>query len=345
MKKVILPLVLIGIGGAAGVVVYRHWLKRERDALNGALRLYGTVDVRDAQLAFNGSERIERVLVEEGDRVAKDQLLATLRTERLQAEAAATQARIAAQEAAVQRLENGSRPEEIERAKAEVAAAQARADNDGREIERLKATAATGASSAQQLDDAQARQAVDAANLRAAQQTQALVVEGPRKEDVAQATAELESLRADWKLLQQKLSDCELHAPSAGVVESRILEPGEMASPERPVLLIALTDPKWIRAYAPEPELGRIKLGLKATVRSDAFGGRDYAGRIGFISPVAEFTPKSVQTEELRTQLVFEVRVLVDDPRDELRLGMPVTVDLDVDGTPAAAAGGAGGGR
>ena len=101
------------------------------------------------------------------------------------------------------------------------------------------------------------------------------------------------------------------------------------SSPERPVFTLALTDPKWVRAWVPEPDLGRIALGMRATIRSDSFGGRTYEGRVGFISPVAEFTPKSVETRELRTRLVYQVRVIVEDPADELRLGMPVTVDVN----------------
>jgi HlyD family secretion protein len=105
-----------------------------------------------------------------------------------------------------------------------------------------------------------------------------------------------------------------------------------MASPTRPAFTLALTDPKWIRAYVPEPDLGRVALGMQAKIRSDSFGDRAYDGWVGFISPVAEFTPKTVETSELRTRLVYEVRVYVEDPQDELRLGMPVTVDVDTEG-------------
>jgi HlyD family secretion protein len=120
-----------------------------------------------------------------------------------------------------------------------------------------------------------------------------------------------------------------LTSPATGVIQNRILEPGEMASPSRPVVTLALTDPKWVRAYLPEPDLGRINLGMKAKVLSDSFPGQTFEGWIGFISPVAEFTPKTVETEDLRTKLVYEVRVFVHDSKDLLRLGMPVTVIVD----------------
>jgi HlyD family secretion protein len=101
-----------------------------------------------------------------------------------------------------------------------------------------------------------------------------------------------------------------------------------MASPQKPAFTLAITDPKWVRAYVSEPELGLVKPDMAATITVDAFPGRSFPGSIGFISPVAEFTPRNVQTEELRTSLVYEVRVFVTDENDDLRLGMPATVHL-----------------
>ena len=112
------------------------------------------------------------------------------------------------------------------------------------------------------------------------------------------------------------------------MVRSRLLEPGDMATPQKPVLALALTQPKWVRVYVGEPDLGRVKPGMPARVTTDGSPGQSIAGKIGYISSVAEFTPKSVQTEELRTSLLYELRVLVDDPQDVLRLGQPATVHL-----------------
>jgi HlyD family secretion protein len=105
-----------------------------------------------------------------------------------------------------------------------------------------------------------------------------------------------------------------------------------MASPQRAVLTIAITDPKWVRVYAEEPDLGKIGMGMPATVTTDSFPGKKYDGWVGFISPVASFTPKTVETTGLRTSLVYEVRVFVKDPADELRLGMPATVQISLTG-------------
>jgi HlyD family secretion protein len=160
-----------------------------------------------------------------------------------------------------------------------------------------------------------------------------LTVIGPRKEDIAQNEAQLRANEAQLGLLRQQLVDAELIAPVDSVIRTRILEPGDMASPQRPVFTLAITDPKWVRAYVSEPDLGKVHSGMAATVRVDSFPNRRFDGWVGFVSPVAEFTPKTVQTEELRTSLVYEVRVFVKDPSDELRLGMPATVYLNLEQT------------
>jgi HlyD family secretion protein len=130
----------------------------------------------------------------------------------------------------------------------------------------------------------------------------------------------------------------ELKAPIDAVVRSRLVEPGEMASPAKAAFTLAITDPKWIRAYVSDPDLGAVREGLKATITTDAFPSRPFQGWVGFISPTAEFTPKTVQTEELRSSLVYEIRVFVEDPDDQLRLGMPATVRLATAAPRAVAA-------
>ena len=119
-----------------------------------------------------------------------------------------------------------------------------------------------------------------------------------------------------------------MKAPIAAVVRARLLEPGDIASPQRPVFTLAIMQPKWVRAFVPEPRLSQIRPGMAAQVNTDSAPDQPLPGRIGFISSVAEFTPKTVQTEELRTSLLYELRVLVDDPQDVLRLGQPATVHL-----------------
>ena len=163
---------------------------------------------------------------------------------------------------------------------------------------------------------------------RSNQKALALELAGPRKEDVAQGEAQLRADQAQLALLQQQLKDAELRAPLDSVVRSRIVEPGEMSSPQKSAFTLAIIDPKWVRAYVAEPDLGSVREGMRAAVTVDAFPGRSFPAWVGFISPIAEFTPKSVETTELRSSLVYEIRVFVHDPGDELRLGMPATVHL-----------------
>ncbi|WP_042996449.1 HlyD family efflux transporter periplasmic adaptor subunit, partial [Bordetella bronchiseptica] len=169
---------------------------------------------------------------------------------------------------------------------------------------------------------------------RAQAETQAkalqLALLGPRDEDIAEAAAQWQASQAELALLRHRLAQAELKAPTDAVVRARLLEPGDMASPQRPVYTLALTEPKWVRAYLSEPDLGRVRPGMRARVYTDSQPDRAIDGQVGYISSVAEFTPKTVQTETLRTSLVYEIRIRVDDPQDRLRLGMPATVRLDL---------------
>jgi HlyD family secretion protein len=323
-KKIRVVLLLLVI---AGGVFFWH-LTKAKETADSPLNLYGNIDIRTADLAFTEQERLTEVLVKEGERVASGQVIARLKTDRLKAQIRKTEAQIAAQKETVKRLENGSRPQEIERARAEVAAAKAKVKNARNNFNRIKKTSGVGATSEQSLDDAKTSLNVNLSQLAAKQNALELIIAGPRKEDIAAAKSNLEALKATLYLLNLRLTDMTLTAPAAGVIQTRILEPGELANPNRPVVTLALTDPKWVRTYVAEPDLGRLFPHQKADVVSDAFADHPFKGYVGFISPVAEFTPKSVETEELRSQLVYEVRVFVIDPKNQLRLGMPVTVTL-----------------
>jgi HlyD family secretion protein len=334
------PIVAIIVTGA----VLWWWLDRQHSP--SELRLYGNVDLRQIELPFNGNERISAVLVQEGDHVTQGQLLAQLDTSRLAPQVAKAEADLAAQAESVDRLHHGNRPEEVAQARANLDAADADAKNARAQFARLRAlsdSSAGRAVSRQDMDTAKA--ALDTAEARVAVNRKALALElaGPRKEDVAQGEAQLRADQAQLALVQQQLKDADLLAPQNAVVRSRIVEPGEIASPQKSAFTLAITDPKWVRVYVAETDLGSVREGLSASVTVDAFRGRRFGGWVGFISPVAEFTPKSVETTELRSSLVYEVRVFVRDSGDELRLGMPATVHLPLrqrgDGSAPASAG------
>ncbi len=329
MKKTIAVIVIIVIGVIAALSLE---IGSRRAGSTDELLLYGNVDLRQVNLAFNGSERIQSILVQEGDRVKKGQVLGTLETERLKASVDRARAQAEAQRRVVERMDHGSRPEEIDQARANVNSAQADLANASLIFERAGKTSRSGATSRQDMDSAGAAFEMARARLQVNRKALELAVKGPRREDKAEARATLRADEANLALLRQDLAYATLISPTDGVVQNRILEPGEMASPQRPVLDIAITNPKWVRVYASEPDLGKIHPGMKARVLTDSFPGKVYDGWVGFISPIASFTPKSVETTDLRTSLVYEVRVFVTDPSDELRLGMPATVIIPLSG-------------
>src|SRR5690606_12877098 len=300
---------------------------------DGEIVLHGNVDIRQVELPFAESERIAEVLVREGDRVKAGQVLARLDTARLVPRVQQAEARVAAQEQALLRLRNGTRPEEIEQARAALAAARAEAENARSQYERLQGISESSngrAVSKQDLDAAAAALRMTQARVDSQHKALELALAGPRAEDIAQAEAQLAAAQAELALLERQLADADLVSPTDAVVRNRLMEPGEFATPQRPVFSLAITNPKWVRAYASEIALGRLQLGMPASVTVDSFPNDPVQGSLGFISSVAEFTPKTVQTEELRTSLVYEVRVFVEDPEDRLHLGMPATVRFDV---------------
>ncbi|MGE5191042.1 MAG: HlyD family efflux transporter periplasmic adaptor subunit [Deltaproteobacteria bacterium] len=323
MRKIIVTALLVA--AAAGLVGWR--LTRPKPKRTEIV-LYGNIDLRQAELPFNNSERIAAVLVQEGDVVKPGQVLARLETSRLEPQVAQAEAQAAAQEQLVEKLHHGSRPEEIAQARANVASAEADMTNARRKFERFQALAEKNAISRQDRDDARAALDVAEAKREVSEKALELAVLGPRREDVLQAEAQLMAYQKQLEFLKQQLKDAELVAPVDGVIRTRLMEPGELASPQKPVFSLAITNPKWVRAYVSEPDLAKVRDGMRAAIVVDSFPERSFDGWVGFVSPVAEFTPKSVQTEELRTSLVYEVRVFVRDATNELRLGMPATVHL-----------------
>jgi HlyD family secretion protein len=325
MRKIVIvaPLLLLLLAG--GFVIFSG---QQETATDEALTLYGNVEIREVQLTMNGSEHIAEILVQEGDRVKKGQLLATLHTELLEAQLTEAKALLEAQQQVVNRLKAGSRPQEIAKSKAEYIAAKHTAKMAQDRARRLQTLLPKKLASADDVEEAQANAGAASAQAEAIRQVWLLVTEGPRKEDIALAEAVLKAKQAAVRLAKQHLKDATLISPSDGIIRNRILEPGDMVTPQSTILTLALVDPVWARAYLPETELGKVAEGFVAEISSDSFPGKRYQGWVGYISPSAEFTPKNVQTPELRTRLVYSIRVYGCNPENELRLGMPVTVTI-----------------
>jgi HlyD family secretion protein len=315
---IILVLVLCSVGAALYLSLCHKTTKN--------LRLYGNIDIRQVRLAFHATGRVRHLLLQEGDPVKPGQLVAELDPVRYEAAVGQAAGELSTQRQILARLLAGSRPEEIEQARARVRAAEAAMKDARATYERTKALARDQFMSQQKLDNDENKLKSAAAGLDEARQGLALALKGPRKEDIAAARARVSADEAALRLAERQLLDTRLYAPSSGVIRDRILEPGDMAFPETPVYTLALINPVWVRAYVSETDLGKIKLGMAAEVSTDSYPGKVYEGWIGFISPTAEFTPKSVETSEVRTKLVYQVRIYVCNPQNELRLGMPATV-------------------
>ncbi|MCC6140981.1 MAG: HlyD family efflux transporter periplasmic adaptor subunit [Nitrospira sp.] len=331
MKKplVIALLVLAAIGAG-----WFGWNGRDARQAKDELTLYGNVDIRQIALAFDASGRIAELRAEEGDQVNAGSVIGVLDTRTLELQAKQAEANVEAQRQTLRRLRNGSRPEEIAEVRARMGSAESDVQRAKRELSRVIRLQDSQAVSVQDVEQARNVSEVAKAKVEEVRATLRLAELGPRSEEVAVAEAQLSATEAQVALLRHQVDLGTLRAPTDAVVRSRLLEPGDMATPQKAVFSLALTKPKWIRVYINEPDLGKIQPGMQAQVFTDSHPDRPIRGSVGYISSVAEFTPKAVQTEELRTNLVYEVRVIVEDDANVLRLGQPATVHLSISAAP-----------
>lgn len=300
---------------------------REKDP--NRIRLYGNVEIRQVLLGFRVSGRVEAVYREEGERVASGDLLGILdpvpyRIKRSEAQGAMLQAK-----ATLEKLHRGFRTEEVQEAAAQRDRVRASLDLAEKDYSRISNLFAKKAIARSDLDRASSQRNALRAELAAAENALALMREGYRKEDIEAAEAAYEAASARFAAAENALSDTELRSPAEGTILTRVTEPGTVVGAGQVVYALALERPVQVRAYIPEPQLGRVRVGMPARIFTDS-SPTPIEGTLTFISPTAEFTPKQVQTEDLRTDLVYRARILVEDDRDgRLKNGMPVTVLME----------------
>lgn len=294
------------------------------------LLLQGNIDVRQVNLAFKVAGRIEKLAVDEGDAVKTGQVIGSLELKYFEDDLRLATAAREEAAANLDRLKNGSRPEEIEVARAQETEQRTvlqRAEQEFRRAERLATQKALSAQEFEQIEavfrEAQARLNSVAASRR-------LTEIGPRVEDISAGRAKLEAEKARVIISGRNLADARLIAPNDGTILTRARETGAIVQPGETIFALTLASPVWVRTYVGEPDLGSVQPGMTAAVVTDTAPQHPYTARVGFISPTAEFTPKTVETRELRTDLVYRLRVVVDDPDGGLRQGMPVTVRLQL---------------
>jgi HlyD family secretion protein len=321
---VIIAVLLVVIGGG-----YFAWRHLTAAAAPQPLKLYGDIDIRQVDLSFKVAGRIAKLKVDEGDRVNRGQVLASLERSYFDDDLRLEQARLAALAANLRKLKNGSRPEEIEEARAELAQRKASLANAQINFARQQDLLRSRVTSQQNYDNAAMTLHTADAQVKSVQAALDLVIAGPRREDIDAAEAQFDTEKAQLIEMERRLADADLVAPNDGVVLTRAREEGAIIQPGETVFTLTLDRPVWVRAYVDERDLGRVRPGMRLLIHTDAAGGKLYHGSVGFISPLAEFTPKSVETPALRTDLVYRLRVVVSDADQGLRQGMPVTAIPD----------------
>jgi len=389
MRKRIVIILLVVIGAAVGGVIWSGRFGRQDP---DQIRLSGNIELTQVDISFKTAGKLVQRTVDEGDPVTKGMLIARIDRDIIDQQKLRDAASVSSAEWSMQQAHSsidwqartlasdlemkraalkqaqahldellaGSRSQEIQEARAALNDARARNQQASADWTRAQALFKTDDISKSQFDAY--RTAVDstAATLKQAQERLGLVEEGPRKEEIEGARAqvqqakaavamseanrvellrrqqELDARQAEVQRAQRQLgmteaqiSDTTIYSPIDGVTLVKAAEIGEVLAAGTTVVTIGDIDHPWMRAYINERDLGRVKLGMKANVTSDSYPGKTYAGRVSFISPEAEFTPKQIQTAEERVKLVYRIKIEVENPHRELKSNMPVEAVLE----------------
>jgi HlyD family secretion protein len=292
--------------------------------------LPGTVDAREVDLSFQVGGRILCLNTDEGRAVLPDEVLAELDPRDLELSLARARAQAASAEKALAVLRAGSRVQDIRAGEAALKQAEADLRFALTQRERTVKLVADHFAPPQQLDTANDQVDVATAKVEQARQNLSLLREGARKEDIERASADLDAAKAAAATAEQQLAYARLVSTVAGVVSVRLAEQGQNVTAGQPIFRISELDRPWVRVYLDEKELPRVKLGQPAQIQVDGLPGKTFTGHLSFVSPEAEFTPKTVETRALRVDLVYRAKVDVEDAAGQLKIGMPADVRLTV---------------
>lgn len=320
-KKIIVAVVIVALLAAIGYGW--SYYRQQHDA---SLTLYGNVDIRTVNLGFRVAGRLASLSVDEGDKIQPGQELGKLDDGPYLNALKQAQANVQSAQAQLALLKAGYREEEIAQVKSEVSQREAAFSYADSFLKRQQGLWANKATSANELENARTARNQAQANLQASKDKLAQYLSGNRPQEIAQAEANLAQSEAELAQAQLNLQDTILLSPSSGTVLTRAVEPGTILSASNTVFTLSLTDPVWVRAYVSEPHLNQAIPGTEVEIFTDGRPNKPYNGKIGFVSPTAEFTPKSVETPDLRTDLVYRLRIIITDADESLRQGMPVTV-------------------
>ena len=324
MRKALLVLAIVLVAGLGVFLVFHFREPREE----GVLALSGNVEVTEYDMGFKIAGRVEKLFTDEGQKVTKGDSLAGLDRAELESQAAQARAYVKEAEVRLKELRTGSRPQEIEQAKANLRFVEAELEKARKDYERAERLFQKDAISVSQYDAAKSGYDSRVAQQKSTQEILSMVKEGPRKEEIAAAEQRLQQARAALLTVEERLKDTVIYAPATAVVIRKNIELGETIGPGIPVFTLGDLEDPWIKVYVKEDKLGLVKLGQKAKITVDSYPAKVYEGTVTFISSEAEFTPKNVQTKEERVKLVFGVKVRVKNINDELKPSMPADVKI-----------------
>jgi HlyD family secretion protein len=328
MKRRISILIVLAAVIAASWYGYRHFTTKSEPG--NQLTLSGNIEAHESLVGFKVQGRIIDLPIQEGQWVEPHTLLARLDDADYEQKVHIDEANLHVRESSLALTLAGTREQEIKAAQQTMLDAQADLNQKQLDYDRAQRLFSKDAISAQDRDLAETALRRSGANFQAAQQRYNEALEGSRKEDIAIAQANVKEARANLGLSRVNLDYTTLRAPSAGVITVRQAELGEVVVPGTPVVTLADLDHIWLRAYVAETDLGRIRWGQDAAVTTDTYPGKQYHGRISFISSTAEFTPKSVQTYKERVTLVYRIKIDIDNPNHELKPGMPADAHINL---------------
>jgi HlyD family secretion protein len=299
----------------------------------GGIRASGTIEAREVNVASRVSGQVRELKADEGSRVKKGDVLALIEHDTADIQLRQAEAGAALAGAQLDLVRKGARGEDIKQGEEALKQVDANLKVAGDDAKRMRELAAKGSVTLKQKDDAEARLIVAQAQQAQAREALRKLRQMSRPEEIRAAEARLAQAQASVDLLRKTISDCTITSPVNGVVTRRPVEAGELVTPGATVLTVSELDSVHVMIYVTEKELGRVGLGREAVVTIDSAPGRTFKGRVTYISPEAEFTPKNVQTREDRVKLVFGVKVEVPNPDGLLKPGMPADAVLAVAAT------------
>ncbi len=326
-----LRVILIAAIAAIAITAGLWFAVKRNNSADDLLVASGTVEATEAQLGFQTPGRIEDIAVHEGDPVKAGAELAHLDRAETEARRQQAVAQVAAARAFLQELERGFRSEEVAQGRSALTAAKDRLNDAQRDLDRTKQLFEGGAVSQEAYDKARVAFDVAKSQYEQAQEQMRILETGPRRERIEAQRAQLAQAEAAVRTMDVTLANMTIRSSFDGIVTVRHREPGEIVQAGSPTLTVMNPNDRWVRIYIPETRIGAVRIGQSATITTDTYPNKTYHSQVIFIATEAEFTPKTVQTAEERVKLVYAVKVrITDDPKYDLKPGMPADVRLDL---------------